>query len=56
MNDCINSFKQDGNKFVNNFIDVTPEIINNKENYKLRGIIEFLVKSKKTCTYLYVCK
>ena len=46
-NDCINSFKQDGNKFVNNFIDVTPEIINNKENYKLRGIVEFLDKSEE---------
>ena len=46
-NDCINSFKQDGDKFINDFIDVSPEIINNKENYKLRGIIEFLDKSEE---------
>ena len=46
-NDCINSFKQDGDKFVNDFIDASPEIINNKENYKLRGIIEFLDKSEE---------
>ena len=46
-NECINSFKSDGEKHLNKYINVTPDIINNKKNYDLRGIIEFLDKSEE---------
>ena len=44
-NDCINSFKKE--KYLKNFINMNTDIINNKENIRLRGIIEFLDKSEE---------
>ena len=46
-NQCINSFKKDSGPSSNKYINITPDIINNKENRKLRGIIEFLDKSEE---------